>query len=174
MGTIFLAGVYGVGKSTIGKKLNSLTHIPFYSASDLISEINGETYGANKVVKDRNNNQKILSKAVQKKLNSDSRILLAGHFCIFDKECNIDILPISVFKQLTIEKIILLKAEYTTIFNHIANRDSKEYSRDCLNSIIINEKECAINTAKQLNVPLYIHHMKFDNSDISNLMEFII
>ncbi len=173
MGTIFLAGVYGVGKSTIGRKLNSLTSIPFYSAGDLISEINGETYGANKVVKDKNNNQKILSKAVQKKLNSDSRILLAGHFCIFDKECNIDILPISVFKQLTIEKIILLEAENTTIFNHIANRDSKEYSIDCLNSIIIKEKECAINTAKQLNVPLYIHHMKFNNSDVSNLMELI-
>ena len=36
MGTIFLAGVYGVGKSTIGKKLNDLTNIPFYSASDLM------------------------------------------------------------------------------------------------------------------------------------------
>lgn len=174
MGTIFLAGVYGVGKSTIGKKLNDLTNIPFYSASDLISEINGETYGANKAVKNKNTNQKILSKAIQKKLNFDTTIILAGHFCIFDKECNIDILPISVFKQLTIEKIILLETDSTTIFDNIANRDSKEYSMDSLNSIIAKEKEYAISTANQLNVPLYIHHMTFNNSDVSSLMEFII
>ena len=111
-----------------------------------------------------------ISKSIQK----SRTILLAGHFCIFDKECNIDILPISVFKQLAIEKIILLEAENTTIFNHIANRDSKEYSMDCLDSIIIKEKECAINTAKQLNIPLYVHHMKFNNSDVSHLMEFIV
>ena len=38
----------------------------------------------------------------------------------------------------------------------------------------IKEKECAINTANELNVPLYIHHVEFNESDVSNLMELII
>jgi len=42
MGTYFLAGIYGVGKSTIGEKLSTVLDIPFYSAGDLISQVNGE------------------------------------------------------------------------------------------------------------------------------------
>lgn len=37
MGTIFLAGIYGVGKSTLANKLSIRTNIPNYSAGDLIS-----------------------------------------------------------------------------------------------------------------------------------------
>lgn len=41
-GVIFIAGVYGVGKSTICNNLNKSLGIPAYSSSKLISEINGE------------------------------------------------------------------------------------------------------------------------------------
>ena len=59
-GIYFFAGIYGVGKSTLCQKLSQITSIPFYSAGDLISEINGEIYGASKAVKDKNKNQDIL------------------------------------------------------------------------------------------------------------------
>ena len=42
MGVIFVAGSYGVGKSTLCEKLSYRMDLPFYSASDLISEVNGE------------------------------------------------------------------------------------------------------------------------------------
>mgnify|MGYP003308010611 CR=1 FL=1 len=48
-GIIFVAGTYGVGKSTLCDKLSERLNIPSYSSGDLISEINGETYGANKL-----------------------------------------------------------------------------------------------------------------------------
>jgi len=41
-----LAGTYGVGKSTIGATLSAKASIPFFSAGSLISEVNGEEYGA--------------------------------------------------------------------------------------------------------------------------------
>lgn len=65
---IFVAGVYGVGKSTLCNKLSSVTGIPAFSAGDLISDINGETYEKNKVVKDAKSNQDILISAVDAKL----------------------------------------------------------------------------------------------------------
>ena len=46
MGTIFVAGTYGVGKSTLCNKLSTALKIPDFSAGDLISAVNGETYGA--------------------------------------------------------------------------------------------------------------------------------
>ena len=63
-GVIFVAGVYGVGKSTLCEKLSKELSIPFYSASDLISKVNGESYGTNKVVKDKSQNQDILADVI--------------------------------------------------------------------------------------------------------------
>lgn len=49
-GIIFVAGIYGVGKSTLCERLSISIGIPCYSAGDLISAINGEIYGRNKTV----------------------------------------------------------------------------------------------------------------------------
>ena len=43
-GVIFVAGIYGVGKSTLCEKLSKELKIPFYSSGDLISKVNGELY----------------------------------------------------------------------------------------------------------------------------------
>lgn len=50
--------------------LSKALAIPAYSAGDLISEINGERYGANKAVKDKNANQDILAVEVKKNWNN--------------------------------------------------------------------------------------------------------
>lgn len=49
-GIVFVAGIYGVGKSTLCEKLGHSIGIPCFSAGDLISALNGETYGRNKAV----------------------------------------------------------------------------------------------------------------------------
>lgn len=77
---IFVAGSYGVGKSTLCAKLSQVLSIPFYSVGDLISEQNGEKYGANKSVKDKERNQNHLIDAVNQKLKIMSSMILAGHF----------------------------------------------------------------------------------------------
>ncbi|MDD3336479.1 MAG: AAA family ATPase [Eubacteriales bacterium] len=55
--TVFIAGVYGTGKSTLCSALSERLHIPTFSAGDLISAINDEQYGANKAVADKYINQ---------------------------------------------------------------------------------------------------------------------
>lgn len=56
MGTYFPAGIYGVGKSTLGLKLSKKLNLPFFFSRDLISQENGETYSANKAVADKDKN----------------------------------------------------------------------------------------------------------------------
>ena len=80
--TIFVAGIYGTGKSTLCSALSERLRIPAFSAGDLISAVNSERYGANKAVADKDNNQVLLAKRVRELGQEHEQIILAGHFCI--------------------------------------------------------------------------------------------
>lgn len=64
--TIFVAGVYGVGKDYLCNKISEITRVKKFSASQLISNINKENYERNKDVKNKAKNQIILIKEVYK------------------------------------------------------------------------------------------------------------
>ena len=166
MGTYFLAGIYGVGKSTIGEKLSAELDIPFYSAGDLISKVNGERYGATKVVTDKDKNQDILAVSVSACLEENPAILLAGHFCIVNREGGVEALPEDVFEKLQIEKIILLEADVETIIKHLGQRDAKLYSDCIVRSLASTERMLAMRTAQKLGCPLRIHQMTYTETDI--------
>lgn len=125
MGTIFVAGSYGVGKSTLFNVLSKALDIPTFSAGDLIGNINGEQYGTNKAVKNKDVNQDILGIEVKKKLEQYPTILLAGHFCLFDKSNCVEKLPNSIFEKISIEQILLLEADPVRISTNLSIRDKK-------------------------------------------------
>lgn len=125
MGTIFVAGSYGVGKSTLCNVLSKALDIPTFSAGDLIGNINGEQYGANKAVKNKDVNQDILGIEVKKKLEQYPTILLAGHFCLFDKSNCVEKLPNGIFEKISIEQILLLEADPVRISTNLSIRDKK-------------------------------------------------
>lgn len=166
MGTIFVAGVYGVGKSTICADLAKMSGIPSYSAGDLISQVNGEIYGANKAVKNKGRNQELLALAVDEKLKCSPTILLAGHFCIFNKYNRVDKLPSNVFKRLHIEQILLLEANKDRIIMNLNRRDGKQYTVQQISELIAAERERAEEIAKDNGYPLHVYNMRFDKNDV--------
>lgn len=170
---IFISGVYGVGKSTICKKISSFLNIPAFSSGDLISEKNGEKYGPNKLVKDKNYNQQLLIGAINEKIINTPNILLAGHFCILNSNYDVEILPEFVFRKIHISKIILLETAAEVIINHLRYRDNKNYSLNEIMKLIEAENLQANKIAKDLNVPIIVHKMKYDDSDISQLLSVI-
>lgn len=171
--TFFVAGIYGVGKSTLCEKISKRLQIPFYSSGDLISQTNGEVYGANKVVRDKCNNQNILSVAVGQILTQFPQIILAGHFCIFDKNTNVDVLPDDVFSKLSIKKVVLLEADSSKIARHLWTRDNKSYTIDQINALKKAERIQAEIIAKKLSIPLIIHDMKFNDFDTEEIIKQI-
>lgn len=173
MGTIFVAGVYGVGKSTLCELMSKYSLIPFFSAGDLISKVNGEQYGANKVVNDKDKNQYILANEVNKKLGQHKRIILAGHFCIFDMNNHVVQLPESVFEKLSIEKILLLEADPIRILDNLKKRDNREYELTQIYSLLKSESAAAELVSQKINCPLKIHNMKFDATDLQLCKELI-
>lgn len=117
--TIFIAGAYGTGKSTLCSTLAAKLNIPAFSAGDLISGQNGEKYGANKAVADKDGNQSILVRCVKELNSKNEQILLAGHFCIFDSENRVVQLPEIVFSELNLSQIILLETKSELIAEHL-------------------------------------------------------
>lgn len=166
MGVILLAGIYGVGKSTLGETLSKRCGIPFFSAGDLISHINGEKYGANKVVADKAGNQDILAIQIERLLEQYDRILLAGHFCIVNKHGEVDCLPRDAFKNLHLDKIILLEAEERQIMNHLRARDAKKYSPELVAALMKTEREMAYEVSVELNCSIMAHCMTYSPADI--------
>ena len=171
MGTIFVAGAYGVGKSTLCDILSRGMNVPAYSAGDLISKVNGEKYGANKAVQDKDNNQDILACVVAEKLKQEAKIILAGHFCIFDAHNRVDKLPSSVFEKLQIEKILLLEADIERIIDNLNNRDGKQYTKEQIAALLVEEHSVARKVANAIGCPLYIHKMNFNDSDAEQCSE---
>lgn len=166
MGVILLAGIYGVGKSTLGENLFQRRGIPFFSAGDLISHVNGETYGANKVVADKVGNQNILAMQIERLLEQHDRILLAGHFCIVNKHGEVDCLPQDAFKNLHLDKIILLEADENQIMDHLRARDAKKYSPELVAALMRTEREMAYEVSAELNCPIMTHCMTYSPADI--------
>ena len=174
MGTVFFAGIYGVGKSTIIGEISNITGFKAYSAGDLISQKNGESYGSNKVVANKDHNQKILIQRVAELLAENERILLAGHFCIINKSGVVEQLPSYVFNEIGLEIIILLEAPTETIIAHLSARDDKCYSEDLVRSMLFSEREAAINTSARLSIPMIRYEMQYSVEDVTYLTKQIL
>ena len=171
-GIVFVAGTYGVGKSTLCEKISQIISIPFYSTGDLISEVNGETYGANKAVNDKNRNQSILIDAVNYKLQSVPSIILAGHFCIFDRNNHVEFLPEYVFGALQIQHILLLETSVERTLENLQSRDSKKYELSDILALQNSERSQAFKIADRLGIPIRLLKMRFDLSDINEVLPF--
>lgn len=172
-GVIYVAGVYGIGKNTLCKRISRLINIPFYSAGDMISEQIGEKYGKNKKVSNKEHNQDVLIECVNKKLIKNKTLILAGHFCILGNDNKSEELPAYVYEKLGISSIILLETDADIIIEHLKKRDSRNYSRELINDFIIRERKYAMKVSEMLTVPLKIYSMFYSEQDIKNIIDFI-
>lgn len=171
--TIFIAGVYGTGKSTICAKVADRLQLPAFSAGDLISQLNGEQYGRNKTVADRESNQLLLERRVRELHQKNKRIILAGHFCIFDAKNDVQLLPESVYDALAISRIILLEADSLMIARHLKIRDNKDYPPATIAKLAEMEQMQSRKISLHLRCPLAIYTMTFSEKDTEEIVTII-
>ena len=171
--TIFIAGVYGTGKSTICTALSEKLHLPAFSAGDLISSINGEQYGSKKAVVDMDHNQLLLAERMRELNQEYSKVILAGHFCIFSADNDVEILPESVYPALNIKQIILLETDIQTIIDNLYRRDGKCYLDKSVSELIEKERQQSERISKQLNCPLDIYKMTFTDRDLEYIASLL-
>lgn len=171
--TIFVAGVYGVGKDYLCDKVSGIIGIKKFSASQLISNINKEDYVEHKEVKDKNKNQTILMKEVLDLLQEYNTIILTGHMCILNKNMSIEELPQEVYDNLEITSMILLKNKTDVIIQNLMRRDKKVYNEILIDEFQRKEEELFVETAKTIKAKSLIIDLLYDNSDLERFKEFL-
>ena len=107
-------------------------------------------------MKNEKRNQEILISKI-KKLKDVEKILLNGHFCIFDNNNYVIQLPIDTYSALDIDLIILLERDTKEIVRELIQRDNKKYLFQDIEQLKIKEKETAIMVSKQLNIPCLLY-----------------
>lgn len=112
-------------------------------------------------------NQVLLATRVQELNSENGKIILAGHFCIFNAHNGVEILPESVYHALNITQIVLLEADVQDIILHLRHRDGKDYSEESVTALIEKEREQSEQISKQLKCPLYIYKMTFTDRDLN-------
>lgn len=168
MGNIFIAGIYGVGKSYFANELSEKLEIPNFSASNLIKLDVGETYEKGKHVHDKAHNQRVLIKNVRRLNDQCTSIIIDGHLCIFTKLGEADEISLSVLENLNIRILVLLKDKPINIHTRMESRDSHVYSIEQLELL----QECEIKQFTALSEILNVKSIVYDISE-SNKGEII-
>ena len=156
MGTIFVAGVHGVGKTTCCIEVAQQLCVPHYSASELIkAEKQAAIAGNTKEVIDVRGNQELLTQAVQRRLYAgQSRLLLDGHFTLLNSEKKIQMVELSVFVSLSIDGIVVFRDDPESIQTRLQERDKHDWDVDLIATQQNAELQHAATVATALRVPI--------------------
>lgn len=154
---LFVAGVHGVGKTTLCENYAKERQIIHRSASQLIREAK-ESALANrgKAVKDIAGNQQLLISAVQQYRTSGSTLLLDGHFALLDAEHKPQPLPTNVFSELGIDGVVVIHDSPRQIAARIAKRDEHPLGINDLTTLQALELSRAEKVAQDLCIPSHL------------------
>lgn len=153
---IFVSGVHGVGKTSMCENYQTNEMFTCQSAGNLIRAAKAKSNIAkNKDVKNIDDNQQLLIKAVSNIKNSGKLLLLDGHFAIWNSEHLPTAIETKVFIDLGIDSIITIHDEPHLIAERIRTRDESssitESEIDALQKIEIEQANKIANT---LGIPL--------------------
>lgn len=128
MSVIFICGVHGAGKTTFGKKLSEQIGYPHFSSSELIREMNPGALpeaAGDKRVRDCDQNQITLIRAVNELLKKSPTIILDGHATILNLEGRPIPLDKQVFQALNVRAFIFWDIAVEKIAEQLERRDGK-------------------------------------------------
>jgi adenylate kinase len=150
---IFVAGVHGVGKTTLCNDLATKFNVEHFSASDLIAKEKKEERLCSKQVENIDGNQDHLVVAINKYCNNANWCLLDGHFCLLNKENAITKIPYSTYEGIAPSAILVLVDKPENIFSRLNLRDGVKYDLDLLRSLQEQEILYAEYVRNQLCIP---------------------
>lgn len=166
----FVGGIHGSGKGTLCKRLSEITEYPHYSASDLLlwNEVSSDS--TNKKVKDISFTQTRLINGLKHVLLQHSRIILDGHFCLFNDFGEVERIEQKVFFEIAPSMILFVGDKPETIQNRLNSRDKRIYPLQVLNEMQINEQ----NYSKEVSALLEIPYFQLNSENLTDIAKFIL
>lgn len=152
---IFICGIHGSGKTTLGQNLSNMIHIPFDSASRIIKNMTEENWDNEKRVKNIDRNQNILLEGINNIYSEEEIISLDGHFTLLNKDKEISYIPIEVFQNLNLSCVITCITSLEKIVERLKERDGNTtVDVNTLNKFQEAEQKHANNISIQLGIPI--------------------
>ena len=170
---IFICGIHGSGKTTLGKKLSEILNIPFDSASSIIKKMSEQNWDNQKLVKEIRSNQNALLEGINKLYSHDRIIILDGHFTLLDRDRKISYIPIQTFQKLNLSCVITCITTSKLIVERLKERD-RNTSVDINTVNLFQEEEInyANKVSKQIGIPNIYHDTTKES--INDLVDKII
>lgn len=151
---IFLAGIHGVGKTTLSQQMTNGTEIKSVSASNLIKS-SLKNINLNKKITDNIvKNQNHLLRAIEENLDPQSKYIMDGHFCLLNKNREVEKIPLSTFIDISPLAIIVLYDDLNKVFSRLQCRDKiNVLDKKTLNAMQKCELEHGFFIAHSLGIP---------------------
>lgn len=145
MKAILFSGVHGVGKGFYLDRVKKyIKNYDVYSASSLIERYQSPTDAGYKKVRNVNQNQDVLIKAIREvKKNNKKDFILDGHLCIFNAKEEIVRIPEYFFTDAQISGIVILQDDPRKICDRIRQRDSYKVNINILEQMQEEERKYA-------------------------------
>ncbi len=168
---IFISGIHGVGKSYFTEEIKRKCNIEAYTASSLISDYKKCSFESSKLASNISDNQQILIEELRRKESKNNKFVLDGHFCLLNKNGEIERIEFSTFTQIAPKAILLLTEDAEIIADRRKCRDGIEIDIGDIDSFQNEEKQYALEVAEFLNVPIFISS---GSKDLEKAIDFII
>lgn len=154
---IFVAGIHGVGKTYLAKRLPAQSGLMRTSASTLIKEERAlPDWNADKRVADVDANQVALAQAVTRHNAAGTALLLDGHFVLLGQDGQFIPLGAEVFKALNLSAVVLIEAPPDVVAGRVTQRDYLHRSQTWLADFLARERAQAELVCAELNLPLTV------------------
>lgn len=154
---IFVAGIHGVGKTYLAKRLPSDSGLMHTSASTLIKEeLALPEWTPDKRVADVDENQVALAKAVARHNAGGTALLLDGHFVLLGRDGQFVPLGVDVFKALNLSAIVLIEALPDVVAGRVTLRDELHRDPVWLTDFMAQERTQAELVCADLKLPLTV------------------
>lgn len=150
----FVGGIHGVGKSFFCRQISREFKVEHVAASKLIGDY--ITNRIDKRVLDIDSNQKVLVQALTQYQPNQKNILLDGHFCLFNKDGNIQEITLGIFEKISPYVVFVLKDNPESIIQRLFERDKVKHNENLVQEMQDNELLRANYIAKQLKIPIEI------------------
>lgn len=120
---IFIGGVHGSGKTTIGSKAALRLGADFKSCSQIIRAERQTQTVSTPGIADVEVNQRALIAGLKRLRSSSATVMLDGHFTLKTQNDGIQPIPLSVFEAMLPDELFLVETSSSSISIRLASRD---------------------------------------------------
>lgn len=152
---IFVAGIHGVGKTTLCAALAGTEGVVHKSAGQIIREADAAALSdSTKAVGDIDYTQHLLAHGVDRIRQEHRDLLLDGHFALVNGSGQVESIAKEVFEALTLDGIVLVHDSPREVYERLIARDDNSFTLATLTELESVEAGTAEAIAKALEIPL--------------------